>query len=103
MIGGKVTIWCGYLANENNMLLSQIARNVIDEKENNMKSIKESLEAEKEQKVKLEKVSHYFSSYHHRFSLLCDPLSQNSILLCSFQFRICWIIPYRCIWKKLAN
>ena len=38
-------------------LFLKIARNVIAEKENNMKSIKESLEAEKEQKVKLEKVN----------------------------------------------
>lgn len=37
---------------------SQIARNVIDEKENNMKSLRESLEAEREQKAKLEKVRH---------------------------------------------
>lgn len=33
----------------------QIARNVIEEKENNMKNIKDALAAEKEQKVKLEK------------------------------------------------
>lgn len=44
---------------------SQIARNVIDEKENNMKSIKESLEAEKEQKVKLEKVRNGMDLYDH--------------------------------------
>lgn len=36
----------------------QIARNVIDEKENNMKSLRESLKVEKEQKAKLQKVRH---------------------------------------------
>ena len=45
----------------------QIAKNVIDEKEKNMESLKQSLETEKQKTAKLEQVWNLIlTTYHHK-------------------------------------